>query len=116
LVERVPQQRPGVLHVPAMERIESLVDQGFGLALLFGLGATRALDVGPGTVVMAVQEQDTGPHVDGGLEVAGEVVIETGDQQLFDARVLPRRARTAGWRWMGRLRIGHNLSAAQYST
>jgi hypothetical protein len=109
LIERIAQQRPGVLHVAAMKGVEPLMDQRFGLALLLGLRAPGALDVGPGSVMMPVEEQDARPQIDGRFEVAGEVLIEAGDEQVLDARVLGGRTRTARVRRLRRLRIGHNL-------
>ena len=105
-----------MLDVSAIERLQPFVDQRLGLALPLGLRAARALDVGASAIVMAVEEQDPRPEIDRRVELAGEVVIEAGDQQLLDARVAPGGA----WR-LGRGRDDDSgsamtLSAAQYST
>ena len=80
------QQPPGLLDVAGIEGLQALIDEGLGLALPFGLGAPRPVDVGAGTVVGAVEEQDAGPDVDGVVEAAGEVFIEPRHEQLLDAR------------------------------
>ena len=61
--------------------------QLFGPALPLGERAAGAFDVRPGPGVAAVEEQDAPPDVDGFLVPAGEVVIETREQQLVDLRV-----------------------------
>ena len=105
--QRVAQQRAGLLHVAAIERIEALVDQGFGLALPLGLRAPRALDVGASAIVMAIEEQDARPEIDGGVELAGEVVIEPRDEQVLDAHVLSGGAGRLSRGRDGRQRLGH---------
>jgi hypothetical protein len=107
LVERVAEQHSGVPDITAIERIEALVHQGLRFALPLGLGASRALDVGPSTIVMPVKKEDPRPEVDGGFEVAREIVVEAADEQLLDARILSRRAGRVGWKGRGRLRISH---------
>ena len=63
------------------------MQQRFGFALLLGLGAARALDVRARAIVVAIEEQDARPQVDGLVVVVGEVVVEAGEQELLDPRV-----------------------------
>ena len=53
--------------------------------MLFGLRAARAIDVGARPIVRAIQKQHARPQVDGGVEFAGKVVIETRHEQMLDA-------------------------------
>ena len=66
------------------------MQQLFGLALPLGQRAARALDVGAGAAVAAVEEDDARPDVDRLLVVAGEVVVEAGEQELLDVGVAVR--------------------------
>ena len=75
-------------HVRCIHKLEDCVAETIGLAVMLGLGAAGPLDVGASPIVVPVEEQDSGPEIDRRLEVAGEVLIETCDQQLLDARVL----------------------------
>jgi hypothetical protein len=77
------------------------------LPLSFGLGAACPIDVRARAIVVAIEEQDTRPEVDGGFELAGEVVIQPGDEQVLDSRVLAGGAWRGGLGRRGRLRIGH---------
>ena len=63
----------------------TLVNQGFDLALAFRDEAARAIDIGLGAGVAAVEKRDPGPDVDGVIEAAGEILVEAGEQQLLDA-------------------------------
>jgi hypothetical protein len=68
----------------------------FGLALTLSKCAAGALDIRAGTAVASLEKRHTRPHVDRLLVVAPEVVVETGQQQLFDTRgafSLAQRAR-----------------------
>ena len=62
--------------------------QRFGNALLLGLRAAGAIDVGARAIVVAIEEQHAGPEVDGRFELAREIVIEPGDQEMLDPRVV----------------------------
>src|SRR5258706_16127409 len=62
------------------------MQQFLRLALPLGNRASRALDVGPGAVVVALEKDDARPDVDGLFVVSGEVMIESGDKEFFDAR------------------------------
>jgi hypothetical protein len=108
-IQRVAEERSGVFDVALVEGHQPFVDERLGLPLPLGLCAPGAFDVGPGPIVMPVEEQHTGPDVDGRFEVAGEVLIQAGNEELLDARVLPFRGRRIGWRGRRRVRIGHVL-------
>ena len=88
LIERVAQQRAGAHHFALVERFEAFVHERFGDALLLGLRAARAIDVGARPIVVAIEEQHARPEVDGRFELAGEIVIEAGDEQMLDPRVV----------------------------
>ena len=64
------------------------MDQGLGNALLLRLRAARAIDVGAGAIVIAIEKEHPGPEVDRLLELTGEIVIEAGDQQILDPGVV----------------------------
>ena len=57
------------------------------LALPLGLRAARPLDVGARAIVMPIEKQHARPEVDGLFVVAGEVLVEAGEQELLDPRV-----------------------------
>ena len=67
-----------------MEGRDAVLQQLFGLALPLGQRAARAFDVGAGTRVVAIEKQRARPDVDRLFVLAGEVVIEAGEQQLLD--------------------------------
>ena len=58
-----------------------------GAALPFAKGGAGAIDVGPCTRVRPIQEEHAGPEMDGFVVAAGEVLIETFDEQRFRATV-----------------------------
>ena len=90
LVERIAQQLTRAHHFAPVEGIEALVHERFGNALAFGLRAARAIDVGTRPIVGPIEKQHAGPEIDGLFEFAGEVVIETGHEQMLDPRFLCR--------------------------
>ena len=101
---RVSRSR-AVRDVAGVVGVDAGVDELLALALAFGQRAARALDVGAGAAVAALEKHDARPDVDRLLVVAVEVLIEAGEQQLFDAGVAVRvgaRAACTGWG-----RIGH---------
>ena len=64
------------------------MQQLVGMPLPFGQRAARALDVGAGPGMPAVEEQHAGPDVHGLLVAPGEVVIESREQELLDTRIV----------------------------
>ena len=55
------------------------------LPLPFGQRSPGALDVRPRLAVCAIEEEDARPDIDGEVVAAGEVVVQPGQQQLFDS-------------------------------
>jgi hypothetical protein len=74
------------------------MQQFLRLALPLGDRASRALDVRAGTVVIALEKHHARPDVDRVLVFSREVMIETGDEQLFDARGAIGIVRGGIWR------------------
>ena len=86
-----------LLDVAVVERLQSLVHERFGFALPLGLRAAGAVDVGPGAIVGAIEEQHARPDVDRLVEPAGEILVEPRHQQLLDAALpLDVRQRLGG--------------------
>ena len=81
------QQAAGVLGVAAGERRGAGLQQLFPFALPLGDRAARALDVGAGPRVAAIEEEDARPHADCQLVLSAEIMVEAGEQQLLDSRV-----------------------------
>ena len=103
---RAPRSTADVSSCPRGVRLAALEGRGAGLdqllplALALGDRAARALDVGAGAGVAAVEEQDARPDVDRELVLAGEIVVEPGEEELFDARVTIALGRSpASGRW-----------------
>ena len=95
-----------------MIRGHAFLHQRLHLALPLGHEPARAVDIGLGPAVAAIEEGDAGPDVDGLLVAPGEVLIEAGEEQLLDPafaidalRVVRKVARRGG-RHMARS-IGH---------
>ena len=102
------QQAPCFASVAAAERRGAVVQQFLGLPLPLGQRAARPLDVRARAGMAAIEKQRARPDVDGVLVLRGEVVIETGEEQLFDFGVairVRRGARASGCR-VGAKRIG----------
>ena len=57
------------------------------VALAFGHRAAGAFDIRPGARMTAIEKQRARPDIDGLLILRREVVVEAGEQQLFDLRV-----------------------------
>ena len=81
------EQRSRGSGVAAIERRRSRVQELLALALPLRDGAARAVDVGLGPGVPAIEEEHARPDADRELVLAGEVVIETGEEEVFHARV-----------------------------
>jgi hypothetical protein len=86
LFNRTCQQIARTLEIARLIRGDSLVQALLGFALTFGKRAAGALDVCASAAVATLEEGDARPHIDRLLVVATEVVVETGQQQLFDTR------------------------------
>ena len=70
------QQSPRIRHLAAVKRRGAAMQQLFALPLPLGQRAPRAIDVGAGPRMAAVEKEDARPDVDRVLVTAGEVVVE----------------------------------------
>ena len=62
--------------VAFVKGFDTLMQDGFRFALLFGLGTSCAFNVGTGSTVMTIEKEHAGPQVDGLLVMTGEILIE----------------------------------------
>ena len=85
------QQAPGSDSIAALKRGLPCLQQLLAFPLTLGNGAARAFDVRPRTRVTAIQKQHARPDADGELVLSVEVMVQTGEQQLLDARLAARR-------------------------
>src|SRR4030095_7613154 len=69
----------------------------------------RVCDIGTRTTVTAFEERHAGPDVDGLLVVAAEVVIESGEKELLNARGPIGLAPWGLVCWMGATRFVHPM-------
>jgi hypothetical protein len=99
------QQSPRFSCIATAERRRAAVQQFLRLPLALGERAARALDVRPRAGMAAVEKQRACPDVDGELVVRGEVMVESGEEEVFDSGVAirvggrvyrPRRIGTRG--------------------
>ena len=89
-VDRRLQQPARFVAVAAVERGDAVLQQLFRFALPLGQRAARALDVGAGARVAAIEKQRARPDVDRLLVLRGEVMVEADQQELLDLRVAIR--------------------------
>ena len=81
------QQLPGRRAIAARERIGPGLKELFCLPLSFRERAPCPLDIRTRFPVGTIEKEHARPDVDGEIVTAGEIVIETGEQQLFDSGV-----------------------------
>ena len=81
--EELPGRRP----IAAAERRSAGVHELVSFALFLGNRTSRPLDVRTGGQVPAVEEEDPHPYVDSELVLAGEIMVQTGKEKLFDPGV-----------------------------
>ena len=86
-LDRRCQQRPGDTGFAAIESSHAGLDKLIAFALSFGNGTAGAIDVGLGAGVAAIEEEHPRPNADRELVLAGEIVVETGEEKAFDPRV-----------------------------
>src|SRR6185436_15232986 len=99
-----------------LECLGAAMQQLVRLALALGLRAARTIDVRAGTRVAAIEKQDARPDVNGLFVIAGEVSIQTDEQELLDSRVaLVSFERVSGGS-VGRQRVRHRGRRARGST
>ena len=88
------------------------MDELFAFALAFGDRAARPLDIRSRTSVAAIDEERSRPDVDGEIVLAGEVIIEAVQKQLFKARfAIVLRFKSGGCG--GRVLVGRHELAFQ---
>ena len=78
------QQITRTLEITSLIGGDSLVQALLGFPLTLGKRAPGALDVRARAAVATLEERDARPHIDRLLVVTTEVVVETGQEQLFD--------------------------------
>jgi hypothetical protein len=88
-------------HVALVKRLDALMKNSLRLALPLGLRTPRTLDIRASAAVVPIEEQDTRPEIDRLFVLIGEVLIETGKQQLLDSCVSLGAAQR-----LGRSRVG----------
>ena len=81
------EQRPRGPRIAAIERGRAGLQELVALALPLGDGAARPVDVGLGPRVAAIEKEHPRPDADGELVLSDEIVIEAGEEELFDASV-----------------------------
>ena len=74
---------------------DALLQQLFRLALPLRERAARAFDVRACARMAAVEEERARPDVDGELVALAEIMVEAGEEELFDLRVAIRHGRLA---------------------
>jgi glutamate formiminotransferase / 5-formyltetrahydrofolate cyclo-ligase len=86
------------------------VQQFFRFTLSLGERASGAIDVRTGAGMIPVEEQRSGPDVDRLIVLSGEIVIETGEEELLDLRLTIRfRHGLMRARRVVTKRVGHRL-------
>ena len=81
------QQRSRRARIAAIERGRARVQQLIAFPLTLGDGAARAVDVRLGPRMAPIEEEHARPDADGELVLSDKVVIEPGEEEVFDARV-----------------------------
>ena len=84
-------------------------------ALALGDRAARALDVGARARVAVIEEQHTRPDADRELVLAGEIMVEAGEEEVFDSGVAVSLLKIGRCRGpVGAKRVGHqNLGSVK---
>src|SRR5207247_4273925 len=107
---------PCLFRVAAMKSGDAGLQELLRLALALGERASRPFDVRPGTGMAAIQKQRPRPDVDRLFVLAGEIMVETPEEELFDLRITIgilraiERARPVGTK-----RIGHRQRRSERS-
>src|SRR5687768_4099670 len=78
---------PRAIDLAPLQRRRAGVDQLVPFTLALRNRASRTLDIGACACVTPIQEEHARPDVDGEIVSAGEVMIESREQQFFDAAV-----------------------------
>ena len=107
-LDRPAQKVAGLLDLAGVVRRDARVKELLRFALTLGERAARPLDVRASAIVIALQKNHARPDANGAFVLAGEIVIESREQQLFDAGLAVGVTRRKGR--FGRLGIGHRVS------
>ena len=108
LLDRLGNQLAGFDRFAAIEGGDSTLQQLLGLPVTLGQRGARALDVGASPIVPALEKDDPRPDVDGLLELARKILIETREKELLDPGFAVGLAWLArGLGWFGAQRIRH---------
>ena len=86
-LDRRGEERSGCARVAAIEGGRAGLQQLIAFPLPLGDGAAGTIDVRPRPRVAAIEEEDARPHADGELMLTDKIVIEPGEEEVFDARV-----------------------------
>src|SRR4029077_20339495 len=78
------QQTSRLARLASIECRDAVVKQFLRLALSLCERASSPFDVCPGTRMVSVEKQRSRPDVDRLIVLAGELVVEAGNQQLLD--------------------------------
>ena len=90
------------LEVTRVIRRNPSMQEFLALALPLRQCTSGAIDIRASPAMLAFEEGDTRPYIDGLFVMTSEVLIEPGEQQLLDARLtidrisLARRSRVGG--------------------
>ena len=110
-VDRRLEQTTSFVAFAALEGGDAILQQLFGFTLPLGEGAACPVDVGARPRMAAVEKERARPDIDGELVAAGEVVVETDQQELLDlgGAIRSRRDIRVSARGVGTKRIGHRV-------
>ena len=86
LLDCTRQQFACPLQIARLIGRDPLVQTLFGFALPLGKRAARAFDVRTGAAMATFEKGHARPDIDRLFVITTEVVVETGQQQLFDTR------------------------------
>ena len=105
------QQTTGLAGVAAIEGCYAVLQQLLRFPLPLGQCAACPFDVRPRPRMAPIEKQRACPDVDGLLVLCGEIVVQTGEQELLDLRI-PIRFRRSVERmsWVVAKRVGHKMS------
>ena len=99
--DRFREQLTGRRGLALLEELVTGVQHLLRAALPLGYGGARAIDIGAGTRVRSIEEEDARPEMDGFFVPAVEVFVEAVDQERFDLCVT-----------LGDVGVGHRFEAS----
>lgn len=95
---RFGQQSSRRFGLSLIQQIAAGLQHFFAAPLPLAERGPRAVDVGSGAGVSAIEEEDPGPEMDGVFVAAAEVAIEAVNQQRLNLAVAIRDLVLLGWR------------------